>query len=110
MFAHLSRYVRKHLVLALFQLNSKHRVWQSLQHLRHDFYSLFLCHILSDWGSGCGDKLRIVTREPGFAKLRADYQLQVITTASCRPTGTTLVSTSGPSSVMAIVCSEWALG
>lgn len=110
MLAHLSGDVGKHLVLTLFQLNPKHRIWQSLQHLRHDFYSLFLCHILSDWSSGCSDKLRIVTRELYFAKPRADYQLQVITTACCCPTGATLVSTSGPTSVMAIVCSEWALG
>src|SRR5687767_11041347 len=99
----------KYLVLTLFQLDPKHRIWQSLQHLRHDFYSLFLCHILSDWSSGSSDKLRIVTWESCFAKPRCDYKLQIITTDfDC--SAATLVSTSGPSSVIAMVCSEWALG
>src|SRR5690349_11434500 len=47
MLAHLSRYVRKDLMLAFFQFNPKHSVRQSLQDFCHDFYSLFLRHILS---------------------------------------------------------------
>jgi hypothetical protein len=62
------------------------------------------------WSSGCSDKLQILTWESWFAKPRADYQLQAIRTACWFPTVATLVSTSGPSSVMAIVCSEWELG
>src|SRR5688500_16477422 len=44
MLAHFPRDVRKHLVLAVLQLDFEHSVWQSLQHLRHHFYSFFLRH------------------------------------------------------------------
>src|ERR1043166_7501245 len=61
MLAHFPRYVRKHLMLAVFQLAPKHSVRQSFQHVCHDFYRLFLRHILSDWNSDAADKLRIIT-------------------------------------------------
>src|SRR6185503_9680604 len=64
MLAHLPRYVRKHLMLAVFQLDSKHSVRQSLQHLCHDFYRFFLRHILSEWNYDAADKLRIIARRP----------------------------------------------
>src|SRR5262245_37621574 len=110
MLAHLSGNVRKHLVLAVFQLNPKHSVRQSFQHLCHDFYRLFLRHNLSDWNFASADKLRIITCPFSFAKPPYGYQL-----TAARPEGkslveATLVSTSGPSSVMAMVCSAWALG
>src|SRR5215213_9822197 len=62
MLAHFPRYVRKHLMLALFQLDSKHSVRQSLQHLCHNFYRFFLRHILSEWIYDAADKLRIIAR------------------------------------------------
>src|SRR5882762_6775726 len=48
MLAHFSRNVRKHLMLALFQLHPKHCVRQGLQDLCHNLNSLFLRHILSE--------------------------------------------------------------
>src|ERR1051325_10252466 len=42
MLTHLSRDMRKHLVLALFQLDPEHGVRQGLKDLCHDFYSFFL--------------------------------------------------------------------
>src|SRR5437867_1922202 len=47
MLAHLTGYVRKHLVLAIFQLNAKHRVRQGLEHFRHYLYSFFLSQNLA---------------------------------------------------------------
>ena len=55
-------------MLAVFQLDPKHSVRQSLQHLCHDFYSFFLRHILSEWSFDAADKLRIITRGIPFAK------------------------------------------
>src|ERR1043165_2221129 len=101
MLAHLSRNVRKHLMLAVFQLDPKHSVRQSFQHLCHDFYRFFLRHILSEWKYDAADKLRIIASAfiPGQ-------------TAACwrGVSDETRVKTSGPSSVIAIVCSAWALG
>jgi hypothetical protein len=63
--------VRKHLMLAVFQLDPKHSVRQSLQHLCHDFYRFFLRHILSEGNFDAADKLRIIARGIPFAKPRA---------------------------------------
>jgi hypothetical protein len=109
MLAHLSRDVRKHLVLVVFQLNPEHGIWQSLEDFSHDLYSFFLSHILSEWNFGCADKLRILTWQSMFAKPRHRYQLQVAT-APCCSAAAILVNTIGPSSVMAMVCSACALG
>src|SRR6185436_17877165 len=89
MLAHLPRYVRKHLMLAVFQLDSKHSVRQSLQHLCHDFYRFFLRHILSEWNYDAADKLRIIARRPlrcqaevatvfsrKFTRINADLRLR----------------------------------
>lgn len=43
-FAHLSRDMRQHLMLIVFKLHPKHRVWQSLEDLGHDLYRFFLRH------------------------------------------------------------------
>src|SRR5262249_10182925 len=78
MLAHFPRYVRKHLMLAVFQLNPKHSVRQSFQHLCHDFYSFFLRHILSEWSFDAADKLRIIARGIPFAKPRTYPQITQI--------------------------------
>src|ERR1044072_3459576 len=55
-------------MLAVFQLDSKHSVRQSLQHLCHDFYRFFLRHIITEWSFDAADKLRIIARGIPFAK------------------------------------------
>jgi len=75
-------------MLAVFQLDPKHSVWQSLQHLCHDFYRFFLRHILSEWNFDAADKLRIITRrftlcqaeaagefQPRISRMNADLRL-----------------------------------
>src|SRR6185369_2639408 len=88
-------------MLAVLQLDPKHSVRQSLQHLCHDLYRFFLRHILSEWNYDAADKLRIIAS----AFIRGQ-------TAACSRGvfDETRVKTSGPSSVIAIVCSAWALG
>src|SRR6185295_3110195 len=105
MFAHLSRNVRKHLMLGVLQFDAEHCIRQSLEDLRHDLYSLFLRHILLDGNFWLADKLRIVTWPQNFAKPRCAYQLQAARLASRGLSLPTRVNTSGPCSVMAIVCS-----
>src|SRR5678810_711196 len=88
-------------MLAVFQLDPKHSVRQSLQHLCHDFYRFFLRHILSEWIYDAADKLRIIASAFGRGQTTA---------CSIGVLDETRVKTSGPSSVIAIVCSAWALG
>src|SRR5215218_998414 len=88
-------------MLALFQLDPKHSVRQSLQHLCHDFYRFFLRHILSGWNYDTADKLRIIA---------SAFICGQTTACSAGAFEETSVKTSGPSSVIAIVCSVWALG
>src|SRR4029453_6003788 len=57
-------------MLAVFQLDPKHSVRQSFQHLCHDFYRFFLRHILSEWSFDAADKPRIIARGIPFAKAR----------------------------------------
>src|SRR5829696_2396741 len=97
----------------VFQLHTKHSVRQSLQHCCHDFYRLFLRHIRSAWNCDAADKLRIIARTSGFAKPtpaqpapRFPAKLVENYETGCGSAGfaeETRVSTSGPSSVMAIV-------
>src|ERR1044071_2642906 len=101
MLAHFPRYVRKHLMLAVLQLDPKHSVRQSFQHLCHDFYRFFLRHILSEWIYDAADKLRIIA---------SAFILGQTTACSRGVSDEMRVKTSGPSSVIAIVCSAWALG
>src|ERR1044072_6434052 len=88
-------------MLALFQLDPKHSVRQSFQHLCHDFYRFFLRHILSGWNYDAADKLRIIASAFIPGQTTAGSKGVVVETR---------VKTSGPSSVIAIVCSAWALG
>src|ERR1044072_3589775 len=88
-------------MLAVFQLDPKHSVRQSLQHLCHDFYRFFLRHILSEWIYDAADKLRIIASAFICGQTAACWRGVL---------DETRVKTSGPSSVIAIVCSAWALG
>src|SRR6185436_479591 len=114
MLAHLSRNVRQHLMLCVFQLDPKHSVRQSLADRRHNLYSFFLRHIRSERILPCTDKLQMVTCPNGFAKPRWPLGLQtqvVVARSASEPFfAAILVSTSGPSSLIAMVCSVWALG
>jgi hypothetical protein len=50
MFAHLSRNMGQHLMLLIaVQLDTKHRIGQRFEHLRHYFYRFFFGHILIEF-------------------------------------------------------------
>jgi len=93
-------------MLTVFQLNPEHSVRQSLQDFCHDFYRLFLRHILSDWVFDAADKLRIIASVFPFCQAENTDQ----TDTASGVFEETSVNTSGPSSVIAMVCSKWALG
>ena len=114
MFAHFARDVRQHLMLVIFQLHPKHRIRQRFEDFSHNLYSFFLRHILLARNFACTDKLQILTRVFAFAKQRWPLKLRPQTDVAntCRDGvfEPIRVRTSGPSSVIAMVCSEWALG
>src|ERR1041385_8912902 len=97
--------MRQHLMLTFFQLHPKHCVRQRFEDFCHNLYRLFLRHRHEFALAG---KLRILTCGP--SKRQAAAMAHAAVTSSSSNVGRTRVSTSGPSAVIATVCSKCALG